>query len=174
MGKRIDNIIKKAECLYKVLTEQGKETNNLDNLISSLISYRDNIGDIALEKEFYFTIFEPSSSRDSIKYLKDNKIPFRLCNDELNAETSYVTCSRDFIVIGIKLVDFTEYIKEKLCKTGAHFISIPPVCLGENIADAVFDIQSYPIRDNPTIVAELYKNGFTTNGINIQFIYDFD
>ena len=53
--KRIDKIIKKAECIKKYLTDNDKEMGDIENLIKSLESYRDNVGDIGPEKMFWLS-----------------------------------------------------------------------------------------------------------------------
>ena len=171
MEKRIDKIIKKAECIYSVLTSQRKETNNLKSLISSLESYRDNFGDI-IEKEYFFTLYEPERPSFGLEGCK--KLPFRICDNICNTQTDYNEKSHSFHVISIPLVDFTEHIFDKMRTTGAHFIALPPMCKDENIADAVFDIQSYPVDDNSLLVAELYRAGFETKDSKVRFISDFD
>ena len=61
MEKRIDKIIKKARIIKECLIAEKKKTGNIDGLIKSLESYRDNIGDIPLEKDYFFTLYEPTS-----------------------------------------------------------------------------------------------------------------
>ena len=56
MSKRIEKIIKKAECIKNYLQKRNENAGNIDGLIKSLITYRDNIGDIPNNKRFYITM----------------------------------------------------------------------------------------------------------------------
>ncbi len=175
MEKRIDKFIKKAEIIKDCLIAKSMETDNIDGLIKSLESYRDNVGDIPLEKDYFFTLYEPSSygKYDLMKQLQ-NTYPIRLCNKELNTETEPWDSSSKFNVIAISLIDFTKHIKEILCDTGVHFVFIPPMSKEDNIADPIFDIQTYPINDNTLLITKLIEGGFKPTTTKIKFVCDFD
>lgn len=74
--KRIDKIIKKAECVKKYLTNNDKEMGNIENLIKSLESFRDNVGDIGPEKVFIIGIM----GRAMELFKEPKRIPF-YCSD---------------------------------------------------------------------------------------------
>jgi len=175
MEKRIDKIIKKARIIKECLIAEKKKTGNIDGLIKSLESYRDNIGDIPLEKDYFFTLYEPTSYGQYDLLIKlQETYPIRLCNEELNTETRYCDSSSNFVVIAVSLVDFTKHIKEVLCDTGSHFIFIPPVSKGDNIADAVFDIQTTSINGSIELMTKLIEGGFKPNTTRPKFVCDFE
>ena len=169
MEKRIDKIIKKAEIIKEYLITENKKTGNIDDLIKSLKSYRDNVGDIPLEKDYFFTLYEPSSYGQYDLLIQLQKTyPIRLCNEELNTETRYCDSSSNFVVIA------TKHIKEILCDTGMHFIFIPPVSKEDNIADPVFDIQTTSINGSVELMTKLIEGGFKPNTTRPKFVCDFE
>lgn len=171
--KRIDKIIKKAECIKHYLEKTNKDKGNIDDLIKSLISYRDNVGELPTEKMFIFSIdgdCGPFMDRDNFPVIKNL----------YNWENVYATSKVQNV--GIKLIEFTSYISQKLFKNlyNVHnynsiegFYSIPPMVLEEHIADAVFDVQTFKVND-VMLSTELINNGFRPIKTDIKFVCDFE
>lgn len=171
--KRINKIIKKAECIKHYLEKTNKDKGNIDSLIESLISYRDNIGEIPPEKMFIFSV-----SGFSGPFIDKDEFP--VIKNLYNWKHVYVTPKVHNI--GIKLIEFTLYISQRLFhmyynKQNEHpiegFYSIPPMILEEHIADAVFDVQTFKVND-VLLSTELINNGFRPITTDINFICDFE
>ena len=165
--KRIDKIIKKAECIKKYLTSNGKEMGNIEELIKSLESYRDNVGDIDPEKIFWLS----SKRFPSVVYEENQSMPyFRL--DENGECHVYRT-------LGVKAVDWTTHIRKKVLKAigpvGCEelIFSLPPEILETNIADSVFDVQTFPVND-VALSVELINAGFRPTKTNARWVCDFE
>lgn len=159
---KIDKIIKKAECIKNYLKNNNKPLGNIDGLIKSLISYRDNVGDIPAEKMFHLVTKDHISEEENIplydltKTFEDNRyVSFRL----------YVT--------GVKCIEFTSYIRSKIIRYPSRIFSIPPEILEEHIADAVFDVQSFKV-DDVLLSTELINVGLRPTKTDIRFVCDFE
>ena len=165
--KRIDKIIKKAECIKKYLTDNDKEMGNLEELIKSLESYRDNIGDIGPEKIFWLSF----KRFPRIVYEKNQSITFFTLEE--NSECHV------YRTLGVKAVDWTTYIRKKVLKAigpvGCEelIFSLPPEILETNIADAVFDVQTFPV-DDVVLAGKLKNAGFKPTRNNCQWVSDFE
>lgn len=165
--KRIDKIIKKAECIKKYLTDNGKEMGNIEGLIKSLESYRDNVGDIGPEKMFWLSF----KRFPGIVYEESQPITF--FSLEENSECHV------YRTLGVKAVDWTTYIRKKVLKAigpvGCEelIFSLPPEILETNIADAVFDVQTFPV-DDADLLVELINAGFRPTRKNCQLASDFE
>lgn len=165
--KRIDKIIKKAECIKKYLTSNGKEMGNIEGLIKSLESYRDNVGDIGPEKMFWLSF----KRFPGIVYEKDQSIAFFTLEE--NSECHV------YRTLGVKAVDWTTYIRKKVLKAigpvGCEelIFSLPPEILETNIADAVFDVQTFPV-DDVALSVELINAGFRPTKTNVRWVCDFE
>lgn len=165
--KRIDKIIKKAECIKKYLTSNGKEIGNIEELIKSLESYRDNVGDIGPEKIFWLS----SNKYPSVVYEENQSMLFfRLDeNGECHVHDS----------LGVKAVDWTTYIRKKVLKAigpvgySELIYSLPPEIFETTIADSVFDIQTFPINDIALSV-ELINAGFKPTRNNCRWVCEFE
>lgn len=166
--KRIDKIIKKAECIKKFLTNNGKEMGNIDGLIKNLESYRDNVGDIGIEKVFFIGIM--GRARGLFKDPK--KIPF-YCSDTW----SDINRGTETKLIGIRAIEFTEHIHDVVrdnieCESIVIY-SMPPMVLYSHVADAVFDVQTFPV-DDVALSVELINAGFRPTKTNVRWICDFE
>ena len=166
--KRIEKIIKKAECIKNYLTDNGKEMGNIEGLIKSLCSYRDNVGDIDPEKVFFISIM--GRAREFFKDPK--KIPF-YCSDtwaDINRGT-------EIKLFGIRAIEFTEHIHDVIRdnreRESIVIYSMPPMVLGSHVADAVFDVQTFPINDI-ALSNELINAGFRPVKMNCQWVCDFE
>lgn len=171
--ERINKIIKKALCIKNYLEKTNQDKGNIDGLIKSLISYRDNIGELPTEKMFIFSI--DSHSGPFID--KDN---FPVIINPYNWKNVYSTATVQNE--GIKLIEFTSYILQKLFPNlynaqNYHpiegFYSIPPITLEEHIADAVFDVQTFKVND-VMLSTELINNNFRLIKTDIKFVCDFE
>lgn len=165
--KRIDKIIKKAECIKKYLTSNGKEMGNIENLIKSLESYRDNVGDIGPEKMFWLSF----KRFPGIVYEENQPIPFFTLDE--NGECHV------YRTLGVKAVNWTTYIRKKVLKAIGpvgyedKIFSLPPEILETTIADSVFDIQTFP-ADDVTLSVELINAGFRPTRTNCRWVSDFE
>lgn len=165
--KRIDKIIKKAECIKKYLTSNGKEMGNIEELIKSLESYRDNVGDIGPEKMFWLSF----KKFPSVVY-EENQ-PMAFFKLEENSEC-HVHCT-----LGVKAIDWTTYIRKKVIKAigpvgySELIFSLPPEILETTIADSVFDIQTFPV-DDIVLSVELVNAGFRPVKMNCRWVCDFE
>lgn len=171
--ERINKIIKKALCIKNYLEKTNHDKGNIDGLIKSLESYRDNVGEIPPEKMYIFSI-----NGFSGPFIDKNNFPviINLYNWKNVYSTSKVQNE------GIKLVEFTSYISQKLFpnlynRQDEHsiegFYSIPPMVLEEHIADAVFDIQTFKV-DNVLLSTELINAGLLPTKTNVKFVCDFE
>lgn len=165
--KRIDKIIKKAECIKKYLTNNGKEKGNIERLINSLESYRDNVGDIGPEKMFWLSF----KRLPGIVYEENQPIAFFSLEENSKCHV--------YRTLGVKAVDWTTYIRKKVLKdigpVGCEelIFSLPPEILETNIADAVFDVQIFPV-DDVALSVELKNAGFRPTKTNFRWICDFE
>ena len=165
--KRIDKIIKKAECIKKYLTSNGKEMGNIEELIKSLESYRDNVGDIGPEKMFWLSF----KKFPGIVY-EENQ-PIKFFSLEGNNECHV------YRTLGVKAVDWTTYIRKKVLKAigpvGCEelIFSLPPEILETTIADSVFDVQTFPVND-VALSVELINAGFRPTKTNVRWVCDFE
>lgn len=165
--KRIDKIIKKAECIKKCLTNNGKEMGNIDGLIKSLESYRDNVGDIGPEKMFWLSF----KRLPGIVYEENQPIAFFSLEENSKCHV--------YRTLGVKAVDWTTYIRKKVLKAIGPvgfeelIFSLPPEILETNIADAVFDVQTFPV-DDVALSVELINAGFKPTKTNVRWICDFE
>ena len=165
--KRIDKIIKKAECIKRYLTNNGKEMGNIEELIKSLCSYRDNVGDVGPDKMFWISFKRfPRTA-----YKENHPIKFFLLDE--NSECHV------YRTLGIKAVDWTTYIRKKVLKAigpvgGEELIfSLPPEVLETDIADSVFDVQTFPV-DDVALSVELINAGFRPTEVNARWVCDFE
>lgn len=165
--KRIDKIIKKAECIKKYLTDNGKEMGNIEGLIKSLESYRDNVGDIGPEKMFWLSF----KRFPGIVYEENQPIAFFSLEENSKCHV--------YRTLGVKAVDWTTYIRKKVLKAigpvGCEelIFSLPPEILETNIADAVFDVQTFPV-DDVALSVELINAGFRPTKTNARWVCDFE
>lgn len=167
MGKRIEKIIKKAEYIKNYLQKRNENAGNIDGLIKSLITYRDNIGDIPNNKRFYI--------------IMNN----RAYNDRLNWETciwepqfkldnrTYISILDEVRAVAVECIDFTAHIRETLITDNGLgvFNSVPPEA-DNNIADAVFDVQTFKV--DVFLSTELINAGFRPTMTNVKHVYDFE
>lgn len=170
MEKRIDKIIKKAECIKSYLLKINRDEGNIDGLIRSLKSYRDNIGDIPSEKLFIFT-----TNKTKMFNMKDYPLSLKEAFDW----KSVSVCNEVFYV-SIKLIEFTSYISRKIlsrnygvddyCREVLY--SVPPMVLEEHISDAVFDVQSFKVDTG--LMTELVRAGFEPTKQTVSFVCDFE
>lgn len=167
MTLRIDKIIKKAECIKKYLESNNKESGNIDGLIKSLVSYRDNVGDIPEEKLFTFSV----GANDRSDLLRYSDIPIYTCCEPFwkHGWEWYVPN-----ILGIHAIEFTRYIASRIMEKtpGRHLMSLPPIYLEEHIADAVFDVQSFKV-DDVLLSTELINAGFRPITNNVTHVCDF-
>lgn len=165
--KRIDKIIKKAECIKKYLTYNGKEMGNIEGLIKSLCSYRDNVGDIGPEKIFWLS----SKRFPGIVYEENPPVNFFTLDENSKCHV--------YSTLGVKAVDWTTYIRKKVLKAigpvgySELIFSLPPEILETDIADAVFDVQTFPV-DNVALLVELINAGFKPTKTNARLVCDFE
>ena len=162
MTTRINKIIKKAECIKKYLESNSKESGNIDGLIKSLITYRENVGDIPTEKMFYLVTER--------YYINNENIPLYNLTKAFE-DNNYVSFS--LYVTGVKCIEFTSHIRSKVIRHPNRILSIPPEVLEEHIADAVFDVQSFKV-DDVLLSTELINAGFRPNKMEIKFVCDFE
>ena len=167
MSKRIEKIIKKAECIKNYLQKRNENAGNIDGLIKSLITYRDNIGDIPNNKRFYITMNN------------------RAYNDRLNWETCiweppfkldnrrYISILDEVRAVAVECIDFTAHIRETLITDNGSgvFYSMPPEA-DNNIADAVFDVQTFKV--DVFLSAELINAGLRPTRTNVKHVCDFE
>lgn len=171
--ERINKIIKKALCIKNYLEKTNQDKGNIDGLIKSLESYRDNVGEIPPEKMYIFSV------NNMYGHLLINENNFPVKRNLYNWEHFYY--SNDVWNIGVKLVEFTSYISQRLFenlynKSGKRmngFYSIPPMVLEEHIADAVFDVQTFKV-DNVLLSTELINAGLLPTKTNVKFVCDFE
>jgi len=168
MTPRIDKIIKKAECIKKYLESNNKESGNIDGLIKSLVSYRENAGDIPEEKLFTFSV----GMNDRSAFLENSDIPIYASCEPFWKRSSQWSVPN---ILGIHAIEFTKYIASRIMKKvpGRHLMSLPPVYLKEHIADAVFDIQTFKV-DDVLLSTELINAGLRPNTNTVKFVCDFD
>lgn len=165
--KRIDKIIRKVECIKKYLTDSNKEVGNIEGLIKSLESYRDNVGDIGPEKMFWLSF----KRFPNMSYEEKRTMPFFGLDE----------CSECHVqrTLGVEAVDWTKYIRKKVLKALGpvgcedRVYSLPPEIQEENIADAVFDVQTFPI-DNVALSVKLINAGFRPTKQNCRWVCDFE
>lgn len=165
MEQRIDKIIKKAQIIREYLSTENKEMGNVDGLIKSLESYRDNIGDISQERLFTFRCLGKDIMDD---------LPYISINDEPYHRLTNCLCEN---ILGIRLISFTLHIYDVISKTrhSTDILTFPNIIeLDNNIADAVFDIQSYPIKDNTVLMTKLIEGGFKPTTTDIKYVCDFE
>jgi hypothetical protein len=168
MTPRIDKIIKKAECIKKYLESNNKESGNIDGLIKSLVSYRENAGDIPEEKLFTFSV----STNDRSDILTNSDIPiYTACDPFWKHGWEWNVPN----ILGIHAIEFTKYIASRIMEKtpGRHLMSLPPVYLKEHIADAVFDVQSFRVVD-VLLSTELINAGFRPTTNNVTHVCDFE
>lgn len=165
MEKRIDKIIKKAQIIREYLSTENKEMGNVDGLIKSLESYRDNIGDISQERLFTFRCLGKDIMDD---------LPYISINDEPYHRLTNYLCEN---ILGIRLISFTLHIYDVISRT-RHFtdiVTFPNIIeLDNNIADAVFDIQTTSINGSIELMTKLIEGGFKPNTTRPKFVCDFD
>ena len=171
--ERINKIIKKAVCIKNYLEKTNQDKCNIDGLIKSLVSYRDNVGDIPQEKLFIFSV-----SSSSGPFIDRDKFP--VIKNLYNWKNVYSTPRIQNE--GIILIEFTSYISQKLFpklynrqdeRPIEGFYSIPPMILEEHIADAVFDVQTFKVND-VMLSTELINNNFRPIKTDIKFVCDFE
>lgn len=169
MTPRIDKIIKKAECIKSYLENNNKDAGNINGLIESLVSYRENVGDIEEEKLFTFSM----SCNKWHDYIKYDDFPIYTCAEPFWEHDWQWDVPN---LVGIKAIEFTRYIASRVLKRGAssrHLMSLPPIYLNEHIANAVFDVQSFKAND-VLLTTELINAGLRPMKTNINFVCDFD
>jgi len=167
MGKRIEKIIKKAECIKNYLQKRNENVGNIDGLVKSLITYRDNIGDIPNNKRFYITM-NNHAYNDRLNW--ETCIwepPFKLDN------RTYISILDEVRAVAVECIDFTAHIRETVIKnTGLGvFYSMPPEA-DNNIADAVFDVQTFKV--DVFLSTELINAGLRPTKTNVKFVCDFE
>lgn len=159
MEKKIDKIIRKAKCIKAFL----KDNKNIDNVIASLESYRDNIGELPDEKVFYIGY--------KIQYTWHEHFHNNImwCNHNVNKEY------HDNDVIGIKAIEFTTHIRETVIDNmeGVYATALPPETIVSHIADSVFDIQNFKIT-NVELMNILIDSGFKLTTKELKFVGEFD
>lgn len=167
MTLRIDKIIKKAECIKKYLESNNKDSGNIDGLIKSLVSYRENVGDIPEEKLFTFSI----GANDRSDLLTNSDIPIYTCCEPFWEHGWKWDVPN---MLGIHAIEFTRYIASRIMEKtpGRHLMSLPPIYLEEHIADAVFDVQSFKV-DDVLLSTELINAGFRPITNNVTHVCDF-
>lgn len=167
MSKRIEKIIKKAECIKNYLQKRKKDAGNIDGLIKSLITYRDNIGDIPNNKRFYITMnnhaYDGRLNWETCIW----EPPFKLDNRR------YISILDEVRAIAVECIDFTAHIRKTLIKdTGdGVFYSMPPEA-DNNIADAVFDVQTFKV--DVFLSNELINAGLRPTKTDVRFVCDFE
>lgn len=169
MAAKIDKIIKKAKCIKSYLEKNSRNAGNIDGLINSLVSYRENVGDIGEERLYTFSM--GANQYHSFIECKD----FPIYTSFEPAWTHGWEWSVPNL-IGIKAVEFTKYIANRVLKRGSasrHLMSLPPIYLNEHIADAVFDVQTFKV-DDVLLSTELINAGFRPNANTVEFVCDFD
>ena len=167
MSKRIEKIIKKAECIKNYLQKRNENAGNIDGLIKSLITYRDNIGDIPNNKRFYITM-NNHAYNDRLNWETCIwETPFKLDNRR------YISILDEVRAVAVECIDFTAHIRETLIKnTGLGvFYSMPPEA-DNNIADAVFDVETFKV--DVFLSAELINAGLRPTTTNVRFVNDFE
>lgn len=168
MTMRINKIIKKAECIKKYLESNSKESGNIDGLIKSLITYRENVGDIPEEKLFTFSV----GTNDRSDLLKYSDVPiYTACESFWKHGWEWDVPN----MLGVRAIEFTRYIASRIMEKtpGRHLMSLPPVYLKEHIADAVFDVQSFRV-DDALLSTELINAGFRPTTNNVTYVCDFE
>lgn len=158
MEKKIDKIIRKAKCIKAFL----KDNKNIDNVIASLESYRDNIGELPDEKVFYIGYDTKYTWHDKFH----NNIMW--CNRA-------VTEHYENGVIGIKAIEFTTHIRKTVIDNmeGVYVTALPPETIVSHIADSVFDIQNFKIT-NVELMNILIDSGFKLTTKEPKFVGEFD
>lgn len=166
MTPRIDKIIKKAECIKKYLESNNKESGNIDGLIKSLITYRDNIGDIPSDKRFYITMNNHAYTGRLNWETCILEPPFKLDTRR------YISILNEVRAVTVKCIDFTAHIRETLITDNdwGVFYSMPPEA-DNNIADAVFDVQNFKV--DVFLSTELINAGFRPTTTDVRFVKDF-
>ena len=159
MDQRIDKIIKKAKCIKNFIGDN----DNINRLITSLESYKENIGELPEEKMFYIG-YKPYVTGE---HFHGNTMM-----------SNHISKSGDsFKVIGIKAVEFTSHIRKTVLSdmnlNRVWICSLPPEITGGHIADAVFDVQNFKISDI-TLMNMLIDHGFRPKVKNPDFIGQFD
>lgn len=142
--KNIDSILLKAQCIKKIDGDKG--IGNIDGLIESLKSYKENIGDISFLKTYRFTYIY--RRRDC----EDKLLPIKI---KLHGLTE-------------NIIGNLEHILLKGCPKGLYNSSnrkcIELVnCVPDTddvIYDYIFDVESYPVSHD--LEVELYRNGFNS------------
>ena len=167
MSKRIEKIIKKAECIKNYLKKREKNAGNIDGLIKSLITYRDNIGDIPSNKRFYITM-NNGAYNDRLNWgTCILRPPFKLDS------RTHISMLDEVRAVTVECIDFTAHIRETLIKnTGLGvFYSMPPEA-DNNIADAVFDVQTFKV--DVSLSTELINAGLRPTKTDVRFVNDFE
>ena len=169
MTPRIDKIIQKAGCIKSYLEKNNKDAGNIDGLIKSLVSYRENFGDIAEEKLFTFSM-GCNQWHDFIKY---SDVPIYTSLEPAWKHDWQWNVPN---LIGIRAIEFTKYIASRVLERGSsnrHLMSLPPIYLNEHIADAVFDVQSFKVED-VLLSTELINTGLRPLSNTVKFVCDFN
>jgi hypothetical protein len=167
MSKRIEKIIKKAECIKNYLQKRNENAGNIDGLIKSLITYRDNIGDIPNNKRFYITM-NNHAYNDRLNWETCIwETPFKLDN------RTYISILDEVRAVTVECIDFTAHIRETLITNHGLgvFYSMPPEA-DNNIADAVFDVQTFKV--DVFLSTELINAGLRPTKTNVRFVNDFE
>ena len=159
MERKIDKIIRKAKCIKVFL----KNNKNIDNVIASLESYRDNIGELPDERIFYIGYCRHSTWRDNFN------CDIMWYDNRINKE------GYDRNIKGIKAIEFTTHIRKTVINDTHEvtFIALPPEIQGSHIADAVFDVQNFKITD-VELMNILIDSGFKLTTQEPKFVGEFD
>ena len=167
MTPRIEKIIKKAECIKNYLQKRNENAGNIDGLIKSLITYRDNIGDIPNNKRFYITMNNHAYNGRLNWETCILKPPFKLDN------RTYISILDEVRAVAVECIDFTAHIRETLITDNdlGVFYSMPPEA-DNDIANAVFDVQTFKV--DVLLSTELINAGFRPTKTKVRFVNDFE
>lgn len=146
--KKIDSIILKAKCIRKI--DGDKNIGNIDELIKSLESYKEKIGDISFLKTYRLTYIYKQ------KFCDDKVLPIKI---KLHGLTENIIEKLEYMLsMGSPIGYYINSIKDR-----DRFVGLTN-CTPDTddvIYDYIFDIESYPVSHD--LEVELYRNGFNTN-----------
>lgn len=81
----------------------------------------------------------------------------------------------NYTIFGVKSIEFTTHIRKVIFKSCGYYKPLNwPCCeiLGDSVADAVFDVQTFTVDDK--LITKLIEGGFKPTTTSLRFVSDFD
>jgi hypothetical protein len=156
----LDTITTIEALCVQVIEKEILANNDLEEELKS-------IGDIPSNKRFYLTMSHYAYNDRLNWETCILKPPFKLDNRR------YVSILDEVRAVAVECIDFTAHIRETLINDNGLgvFYSIPPES-DNNIADAVFDVQTFKV--DVFLSTELINAGLMPTKADVRFVNDFE